>query len=387
MKIQLRSILLLFGVVFSCLLGCKKNQTQLCDGDNTITVTTRVFATGLNNPRGLKFEPDGYLYVAEGGTGGTHLSTECQQVSAPPNGPGPYTGNDSNSRISRIDWQGTRTTFVNYLPSTVASAAAGSGVTGMADVAFVGNTLYGLIGGGGCSHGVPHIPDGIIKSTGDGTWKLIADYSMFLISHPPANKSTDYTADGNPWSMVKVNNYFYIAEPNQQVIDRISFVTGDIQRVIDLSKTYPSQTNWIGPTSLVYHAGSLYFGTLTSFPLVQGAATVYKLTLDGHLSVFQTGFTMITGIAFDDHNGLYVLENTVDAPGPTPGKGDVVRVDPSGKRLVIVAGLNLPTAMTFGPDGRLYISNWGIGAPGTGQILQIGFKCEEVHGDKDMSQN
>ena len=33
-----------------------------------------VFATGFNNPRGLKFGPDGSLYVAEGGAGGT-LST------------------------------------------------------------------------------------------------------------------------------------------------------------------------------------------------------------------------------------------------------------------------------------------------------------------------
>ena len=37
--------------------------------------------------------------------------------------------------------------------------------------------------------------------------------------------------------------------------------------------------------------------------------------------------------------------------------------------------------MTFGPDGKLYISNWGIGAPGMGEIVQVGFKCEEVMGD------
>jgi len=31
----------------------------------------------------------------------------------------------------------------------------------------------------------------------------------------------------------------------------------------------------------------------------------------------------------------------------------------------------------------MYISNWGIGAPGMGEIVQVSFKCEMVHGDKN----
>ena len=73
-----------------------------------------VFAEGLDNPRGLELDPDGLLYVAEGGQGGT-TSTEgqCDQVVPPV---GPYTGGD-NARISALDADGQRTTVAEGLPS------------------------------------------------------------------------------------------------------------------------------------------------------------------------------------------------------------------------------------------------------------------------------
>jgi len=51
-----------------------------------------------------------------------------------------------------------------------------------------------------------------------------------------------------------------------------------------------------------------------------------------------------------------VLENTTDNPMPTPGSGKVVRIDGKNKVTEIATGLVLPTGMTIGPDGSLYVA-------------------------------
>lgn len=329
-----------------------------------------VFATGLNNPRGLKFGPDGNLYVAEGGIGGSDSTLgTCDQVPFPV---GPYTGSTTGGRISKIDQDGNRTTFAGDLPSSQTGPALGFLVSGVADVAFVGDTLYAVLAGAGCSHGVAGIPNGVVRVKPDGSWNLIADLSAFQQSHPVANpEPDDFEPDGTWYSMVAVRGDLYAVEPNHGEVDRISPDTGAIYRVVDVSATQ----GHIVPTAIAYK-GNFFFGNLGTFPVAPGSQEIMKLTPSGRLLTWATGLTTVLGLAFDDRDRLYVLES-MTAPGfPSPaqfGTGKVVRIDPDGTQTEIAGGLSFPSAMTLGPDGALYVSNIGFGAPpiGLGQILRI----------------
>lgn len=367
-KIILQLVVLMF--ISGFFTSCKKDHKHYCSGDDRIVTTTKVFATGLNNPRGLAFGPDGYLYVAEGGIGGTNSSTGCDQVIPPI---GPYKGDVNGSRISRIDHSGIRTTWVDNLPSTVNAKGFISGVSA---AAFIGHTLYALVTGAGCSHGVPSIPNSVIRINADRTGTGVANLSDYLKSHPVMNpEPKDFEPDGAWYSMISEEGDLYAVEANHGELDKISS-NGNITRIIDISATY----GHIVPTAVAFRNGNFYVGNLSTFPATPGISSVYKITPGGQISVFATGFNMILGIVFDKAGGLYVLENTTNNPSPTPGTGDIVRVDPSGVKQVITTGLSLPTGMTFGPDGSLYVSNDGFGpsAVDGGQVLQVSFTCDEM---------
>ena len=117
---------------------------------------------------------------------------------------------------------------------------------------------------------------------------------------------------------------------------------------------------------------NLFFGNLAPFPIVPGSASVHKLTPSRNFKIWDAGFTTVVGVVFDYRDRLYVLELSDAAGNPTPGEGKLVRVSPSGEVEEILGGLVVPTAMTIGPDGAIYISNFGAAPPGAGQILPIG---------------
>ena len=341
----------------------------------------KIYAKGLEAPRGLRFGADGFLYVAEAGLGGKHSTGKsCTQVIPPV---GPYTGGTSG-RISKVSPGGKVTTVASGFPS--AQDAMGD-LIGVADVAFLNGALYAVVAGGGCSHGATSA-SGIAKvNTATGQWNLIANIGAYLKSHPSRYESIDdFEPDGTLYSVIAVNGVLYTVEPNHGQVFSVT-PAGGVSQLIDIS----ASEGHVVPTSIAALDGNFYVGNLNLFPIDPQWARVMTVAKDGfdnpapglgtparnyRIASSTAGFTTVVAVDFGPDGLLYVLELSAAAGFPTPGEGMVVRVKHSGEIETVVSGLGVPTGMTVGPDNRLYVSNFGAipaGAlpPGSGQVLQF----------------
>jgi hypothetical protein len=215
---------------------------------------------------------------------------------------------------------------------------------------------------------------------------MIADIGTFLKSHPARYESADdFEPDGTLYSAIAHNGVIYTVEPNHGQVLSVT-LSGQIAQVIDIS----ASEGHIVPTSIAERHGSFYVGNLNLFPIDPQWARVLTISWGGGDDFdvapgFQThgyrivnskaGFTTVVAVDFGPDALLYALELSDAAGFPTPGDGKVVRVNRDGTIEVMVTGLAVPTGMTFGPDGALYVSNLGAvpagAAPvGSGQVLR-----------------
>ena len=381
-----KGIFLLLSV--SLIVACSKNEVSTQSAQSNVNVLkskswnqkdsakvkVSVFASNVVFPRGLKFGPDGYLYVALAGTGGTDSTIgKCPQVVSPV---GPYKGGHTSS-IIKISPNGTVTKVADSLPSQINGLGFSSGLS---DVDFVGDKLYALLVAG-CSHGNADFPSSLIRvNRKTGKWHVVADLSFYFHNNPvAAPESDDFEPDGDPYSLIHVDHDFYAIEPNHGEMVKIT-PGGKVTRVVDFSAHY----GHIVPTAVTFNK-DFYVGNLLTFPLLGDSSKIYKVTPGGDVSIYASGFTGVLGVAFDNLNRLYVLETSAGG-GPTPMTGRVVRINKDNSRVVIIDKLFFPTAMTFGPDGALYISNMGFGPP-TGQILKVVIKDNRMFNHNDKYRN
>ena len=257
----------------------------------------------------------------------------------------------------------------------------------MADVAFLGHTLYAVTAGAGCSHGLAGTVNEVLRVNHDGTTTRIADLSTYQQTHPvthPNPDPSDFEPDGTWYSMIAVGHSLYALEPNHGELDRITPIGQDssvITRVVDIS----ASQGHIVPTAMAYRRGHFYVGNLSTFP-VPNNSKILRIDEDGDdVEVIITGLATVLGVLFDHWGRLYVLESFTGHDFPSPdaaGTGRVLRFGRYGKPQVVASGLSFPTAMTFGYDGHLYVSNKGFSSgPGVGEVVRFRVFSDRHHRD------
>jgi hypothetical protein len=298
--------------------------------------------SGLDNPRGLAWGPEGALYVAEAGRGGRQ-----------PCGGGPegtklagFTGS-----VSRL-WHGEQTRLITGLPSW--AGPDGFGAAGPHDVGMVGRgNARVTIGWGGHPSGRAACPPigpmfgWVARFTPNGSWRLETDLAAYEAA---ANPDGSVPPDSNPYGL--------LAEPGGTVATDAG--GNDLLRVgangsVSTLAVFPSRSNSgrgidSVPTAVARGPdGAYYVGELASF--APGQANVWRIVPGQAPTVYKSGFTTIMDITFDSAGNLYVVEFE---------SGELWRVPPTGARSLVASGLVTPGSVTIGPDGALYVSNCSV---------------------------
>lgn len=332
----------------------------------------QVIATGLDNPRGLAFGPDGALYVAEAGRGGT--SSLCLPDPGLP--PGVLRCYGPSGAVTRITGVGTQQRVITGLPSM--ALANGEAAGGPVDIGFgMGRAWLIISWGGDPAIRAPALAAGVrlghlVRVLPNGQWDSVVDIS----AHEAANNPDGTTVDSNPYGLAVLSDRIVVADAGANALLQIN-----LNAAISTLAVFPAHpaggpTIQSVPTTVVEGPnGDLYVGELTGAPFPVGAARVYRVPRNGGTPVVvATGFTNIIDIAFGPNGVGYVLEHDADGIIPPLGPGvagRLVRLNANGTQTVIAsAGLVKPGGVTVGPDGAVYVTNRSIFA-GTGEVVRI----------------
>jgi glucose/arabinose dehydrogenase len=327
------------------------SKTLLADA----TITTVM--SGLDNPRGLAFTPEGGLYVVEAGRGGDFCFELRGQLAC----------SGASGALTRLR-DGIQERVAAGFPSHIRNGE----VTGAHDVAFLGvGGAYVTIGFGGD----PALrdrsgPDGAIFGTllhvaASGEWWPIAD----VASHEAIYNPGGGPIDSNPYGLLAQPGARVIADAGANALLRVA-ADGTIT-TIAVFPSRPQRATDAVPTAVVLGPdGAYYVSELTGGPFAAGAANIYRVVPGQAPEVYQSGFRTAIDLAFAPDGSLYVLE-FASGTGPIfSSKGDIVRVAPDGTRTVVVDYLTNPTSIAVGPDGALYVTNRGL-AIAQGEVLRI----------------
>jgi hypothetical protein len=336
--------------------------------------TPEVIASGLSNPRGLAFAPNGALYVAESGRGGNGNCT--------PSPPQPAIDRcyGETGSIARIKPEGGFERILTGLPSL--SQPSGMAEGGPVDVSFLGTSMFVTMSWGGnpalrgTLGGKAHLFGSLLHVAPSGALQVVTDVTAHESQFNPGGGSVD----SNPYGSVALPGRRIVADAGANAL--VEVLANGRTRTFAVPPRLPplipnTPTREPVPTSVVEGPdGAMYVSQLTAGPFFRGTSTVLRVASDGSsIETFASGFTAVVDLAFDAGGALYVLEvasGLVPGPGANPGLGNgrLLRKCPGADATVLLSGLFFSSGVAIGPDGAAYLTNNGVSST-AGEVLRL----------------
>jgi hypothetical protein len=310
--------------------------------DNTVIVD------GLTNPRGLAYDANGALYIAEAGTGG---DIEAQGPFGPV-----LTG--STSRVLAVAPDGGDPAVVL---DGFNSTQGFSDYVGVQAVLVDNATLWLALGDGPASFTFNRAVIGL-DQTSLRTHTFIDVFALEAEQNPDGEDVTSNPSD----IAVTGDGLIYIIDTSGNSL--LTYTAADGLQLFHVWEDLPV------PTSVALDGeGNIYVGFLTAFPFPSFGAFIEKWSPDGELLETYDGLTAVTDVHVDDAGTVYAVQlaDGFGDLGWNPNSGSVVTVSADGVT-PLAEGLSFPYAMAFAPDGSISVTvNSSFSPAGSGQVISI----------------
>lgn len=388
--------------------------------------TVETVADGLRAPRGIAIAPGGALYVAEAGTAGDECMAEGE-------GPGGQMCFGLTGGVTRIRPNGDVRRIVRGLPSV----GAGPEVLGISDVALgPDDGIYLVMNSGGDPADRESMPPDLalyagwlvrgVLGAGIEPWVDVAAYET-------ANNPDGGPLDANPYSIAVIEDGVLVADAGANALLKVADdgtistiavfpptehlfpaemlaamggapegeMPAEAEAAAETSEpaegaetsegaegaetSEPAEEEMVPlpveavPTSVVVGPdGDYYVGQLTGGPFPIGGASVWRVTPEGEVSEYATGFTNIIDIAFGPDGTLYVAEIVheglmgVFVGGAAP-VGAIHSVPPGGGSSTLLLSderVMAPGGIAVDREGAIYVSV-GTLIPDGGAVVKI----------------
>ncbi|MEQ8785516.1 MAG: hypothetical protein RIC55_04425 [Pirellulaceae bacterium] len=324
---------------------------MLCAASTWAQTKVETLVEGLNNPCGVAVQPEtGDVFVADSGA----------------------------HRIVRVTDGKAEEVIVGF-PNDVYGKGPMYDI-GPLGLAFLGKDTL-VVGGGGKPDGEEMLRVYEVPAAGSEPIKADKMVASFTLPGKDVGTDKEIKGEGNFYALVVIGDAIYVSSNGDDTKGWVNKATIKDGKVVSYERSVATKeaTGVDAPVGVTSQprSGALVVGQMGEITVPNDALVTFYNPKNGKMRMnLETGLFDITGLAYSPKGRLYAT----DFAWMDTAEGGLFRLipqrdgDKQGITTEKVTSLDKPTALTFGPDGALYITVIGTASEenaNAGKLLKI----------------